>query len=175
MATSLPLPRRPAPDEYAPFYAGYVAQVGDDPIAQLAADGAAWGALLAAIPDARGSWRYGPDKWSIKEVVGHVIDTERIMSYRLLRLAREDATPLPGFDENAYVPHAGSDARPLADLAAELEAVRRATLALVRSIAPTALDFRGTASGQPMTARALLWIVAGHATHHRRIVEERYL
>jgi uncharacterized damage-inducible protein DinB len=165
----------PGADEYAPFYAGYVAQVTGNPLQTLIDDGAAWGALLSTLPESRGGYRYADGKWTIREVLGHVIDTERIMSYRLLRLARRDPAALPGFDENVYVDSAGSDSRTLADLAAEWTAVRASTIHLVRSLDPASLDFVGTASGKPVSARAMLWIVAGHSLHHRRIVEERYL
>lgn len=165
----------PGADEYAPFYAGYVAQVTGDPLTLLVEDGAAWARHLAALPPARGGHRYAEGKWTIREMLGHVIDTERIMSYRLLRLARRDPSPMPSFDENHYVAQAGSDHRALDDLAAEWAAVRASTLALVRSLDPTALDFVGTASGKPVSARAMLYIVVGHSLHHRRILEERYL
>jgi hypothetical protein len=165
----------PRADEYAPFYAGYVAQVTGDPLDMLIDDAEAWRAMLTGLPEERGGHRYAEGKWSIREVLGHVIDTERIMSYRLLRLARRDPAPMPGFDENDYVAVAGSDDRTLADLWAEWAAVRVGTIALVKSLDPAALDFVGTASGKPVSARAMLYIVTGHALHHRRILEERYL
>jgi uncharacterized damage-inducible protein DinB len=164
----------PGADEYAPFYAGYVAQVTGDPLAMLRDDAAAWHQLLSAIPESRGGYRYAEGKWSVREVLGHVIDTERIMSYRLLRLARQDPAPMASFDENSYVAHAGSDHRTVADLARELQAVRAGTVALIESLDPATLTFVGTASSKPVSGRAMLYIVAGHSLHHRRIVEERY-
>ncbi len=108
-------------------------------------------------------------------MVGHVADTERVMAYRALRIARGDTTPLPGFDENGYAAASGADRRTLADLAAELAHVRAATLDLLRPLDGEALERAGVASGTPVTVRALAWIIAGHETHHRRILRERYL
>lgn len=165
----------PAPDEYAPFYHGYVAGVADaDLLALLESQVAALRRALGGLSDEAARYRYAPGKWSIKDVVGHLADAERVMAYRALRIARGDATPLPGFDENAYAEAAGADARPLADLLDELAAVRTATLALVRALGADALARRGTANGQPVTVRALVFIVAGHAHHHARILAERY-
>jgi uncharacterized damage-inducible protein DinB len=170
------LAARPQETEYAPYYGRYVSRVPDgDVAATLEAQLAETLALVRGIPEARGTHRYGPDKWSIKQVLGHVIDAERIFAYRLLRIARGDATPLPGFEENDYVRHADFDRLTLADLAAELEAVRRATLFLLRHLEPDALARRGTASGFPVTARALAFIIAGHERHHVGMLRERYL
>ncbi len=131
--------------------------------------------LLAAIPEARGGFRYAPDKWSIKDLVCHLADTERIMSYRLLCVAREEQAPLPGFEEDDYARAARADARPLADLAAEFVAVRRATLALVRGLAPEAWSHRGTVNGKTVAASHLAYVIAGHAAHHLDVLQERYL
>ena len=170
------LATRPASTEYAPYYDRYIARVPEgDVTATLEAQLAETLALLRTIPEERGTHRYGPDKWSIKEVVGHLADSERIFAYRALRVARGDATPLPGFDENAYVRGARFDAIPLADLAAELEAVRRATLALLRGLDDEALGRRGVANDQEITPRALAYIIAGHERHHVGILRERYL
>ncbi len=170
------LTRRPGDDEVPAFYARYVALVPEGDIADTLAtqlDGTL--DLLADHSDDDGLHRYAPGKWSIKQVVEHLADTERVFSARLLRFARADATPLPGFDENDYADAAGSDARPLAALMGDLRAVRAATVALVRGLAPDALDRRGTASGVEIRARAIPWIIAGHELHHRRVLRERYL
>lgn len=168
----------PAADEYHARYAGYVAAVGDaDPIALLEAQLDRTAALLAGVDETRALYRYAPEKWSVKEVVGHLIDTERIMVYRALRIARGDATPLPGFEENDYVRGADFDARPLGGaggLAAELAAVRRATILFFRSLEPAAFERRGTASGWGVSVRALAYITAGHEQHHLRTLRERY-
>ncbi|HVE79813.1 MAG TPA: DinB family protein [Gemmatimonadaceae bacterium] len=167
------LTRPPAPDEYAPFYHGYVTAVPDgDVLATLAAQRAA--ALARRDPAGRAGHRYAEGKWSVREVLGHLADVERIFGYRALCIGRGDGTPLPGFDENAYVAAAGADARPLPELAEELDAVRRATLALYRGLTATALERAGTANGARVTVRALAYIIAGHEAHHLRILRERY-
>lgn len=166
---------RPDVTEYAPFYAGYVADVPEtDVVAVLRASGRDIVAALAAIPEARGGHRYATDKWSVREVVGHMIDAERIFVYRALRLARADATPLPGFEENDYVRAAGSDARALADLIDELRAVREATVRLFASLPDKAWGRRGIVNGREVSVRALAFITAGHARHHLAVLRERY-
>jgi hypothetical protein len=166
----------PRDDEFDPHFGTYVKAVaGDDAFAALLSQRESSPRFLAAIPETRAGFRYAPGKWSIREVIGHVADAERIFSYRLLRIARADETPLAGFDENAYVPAAGFERRSLADVAAELFAVRDATIALVRSLDEAAVSRIGTASGQPISARALAWIIAGHEAHHIRVLGERYL
>jgi hypothetical protein len=167
---------RPDATEYAPFYAGYVARVPDGDVAELLeAQGRDTAALLAGLSEERGEYRYAPDKWTLKEVIGHIADAERIFAYRALRIARGDQTPLASFDENAYVPAAECGRRTLADLAAELGAVRGATLALVRSLTDVAATRTGTASGKTVSVRALAYIAAGHERHHLAIIRERYL
>ena len=167
---------RPAADEYAPFYAGYIARVPDgDLCATLGAQLVDTLTLVRGIPEARGADRYATGKWSIKQVLGHVIDTERIMSYRALRIARGDATPLPGFEQDDYVPAGEFDRRTLADLVEELVAVRHATIQLLRHLDPAALARRGTANGTPVSARALAYIIAGHERHHVAILRAKYL
>jgi hypothetical protein len=167
---------RPAPSEYAPFYASYVAGVPDgDVVSELRDSGREIVGALAAIPESRGGFRYAADKWTVREVVGHMIDAERIFSYRALRLARGDATPLPGFEENDYARTAGSDARTLADLSEELRAVRESTVRLFDSFADEAWERRGVVNGREVSVRALAYITAGHARHHLRVLRERYL
>jgi hypothetical protein len=165
----------PAQGEYAPFYAGYVAKVaGRDLRAILERQVGEIRALVAPLTDEGGMARYEPGKWSVKEVIGHVADTERVMSYRLLRIARGDATPLPGFDQDPYVAAAHSDVRTLESLVTELEAVRASTLALVGSLGAEEWGRRGVASGREVSARALAHIIAGHLEHHAAILRERY-
>jgi hypothetical protein len=166
----------PATDEYGAPYAGYIARVpaGHDLLDLLARQAEENGARLRAVPEARGGHRYAAGKWSVKEVVLHLADVERIMAYRALRVARGDATPLPGFDENAYAPHSGADAQPLAALLDEWGDVRRATLSLFRHLPADAWTRRGTASGFPVTVRALAWIIAGHERHHLEVLDQRY-
>lgn len=167
---------RPATDEHAPYYARYVSRVPEgDVLALLERQGREAAALLRALPEERGTFRYAADKWSVKDVVGHVADSERIFGYRALRIGRGDRTPLPGFEQDDFVRAANFDRRPLRELVAELEAVRAATLALFRGFDDEALGRRGTASGQEVTPRALVYIIAGHERHHLDILRERYL
>jgi hypothetical protein len=173
MATS-PLPR-PADDEFAPFYAGYIAKVPDGEILRfLETQLREVRSLLSTIPEGRGVHRYAEGKWSIKEVIGHLCDAERIFSYRALRIARNDETPLPGFDENKYVPEGKFDARTMASLVDEVVQVRDATMSLVRTIGAEAGARRGTASGKSVSVRAIVWIIAGHMAHHVAVLRERY-
>ena len=173
MTTQLP---RPAAGEYAQFYAGYIAEMPDgDLLAALERQGEETFSLLSALPEQRGHHRYAPGKWSIKDIACHLADAERVFAYRALRFARGDASPLAGFDENDYVRAAGAETRPLVELAAELHAVRRSTIALLRGLPPGAAERRGTANGAEMSVRALAWVIAGHERHHIRVLHERYL
>lgn len=167
---------RPQSDEFAPYYGKYIndaAPIEDAP-GLLTMQGNRLVRQLAALSDEQANYRYADGKWSIKEVLGHVSDAERIFAYRLLRIARGDETPLPGFDENDYVPAGKFDARPVADVLEEWIAVRSATTALVRGIPSDAWARRGVANGQPVSARAILYIMLGHIDHHAKLLEERY-
>jgi hypothetical protein len=166
---------RPEPSEYASFYETYVSLVtGNDIVAALEAQRLQMIQLFAARSERDGNFRYAPDKWTVKEVVGHVSDTERIFVYRALRIARGDATPLSGFEQDDYVRGGGFGNRSLADLAEEFAHVRAATVALFRSLGKDAWTLRGVANKNEVSVRALAFIVAGHELHHRRILEERY-
>lgn len=165
---------KPAPDEHAPYYAKYIALTADDALPQLQEQIAATLRLLAGVPEERALHRYAPGKWSVKEVVGHLADAERVFAYRAMRFARADHTELAGFDENHYVPAGNFDRRPVADLAAELAAVRAATVALFRSFDDQALLRRGVANGNAMSARAAAHVIAGHEAHHVNLLRERY-
>ncbi len=166
---------RPTADEFAPYYGTYVGRVpGEDALPVLLAQRQSTAAFLAAIPEAKAGFRYAPGKWSVREVIGHVTDAERIFAYRLLRIARGDATPLASFDENLYVPNGQFERRSLADIAAEFATVRDATLSLVQSLDAGALVRMGTASQKPVSARALAWIIAGHEIHHLGVLREQY-
>ena len=167
--------QRPGDDEHAAYYAGYVAAAPDgDLVDGMTAQGTRIAAMLRGIAESRGGHRYAEGKWSIKDVALHVSDAERVFSYRLLRFARGDATNLAGFDEGPYVQHGGADARSLVDLAEDFAAVRRATLSLITPLDDEAMARRGLANNNPVSARALAWITAGHAEHHARILRERY-
>jgi hypothetical protein len=132
-------------------------------------------ALLSGLSEEQGDFRYAPDKWSIKEMLGHVIDAERVFSYRALRFARHDGTPLASFEQDDYVRAGGFGDRRLGDLIEEFVAVRRATVWLFRTLSPEAWMRRGVASGNPVSVRAVAYIVAGHELHHRAILQEKYL
>jgi hypothetical protein len=172
--TPLSIPR-PAADEAAPFYHGYIAKVPGENIGEQLVDQLAEvERLFGALDDTAALARYAPGKWSIKEILGHLTDTERIFAYRLLRIARGDATPLPGFDENAYVPAGRFDERPLRALAAEFRAVRLSSVALASGLPAASWSKAGQASGKPVSARALVYIVVGHVAHHLGVLRERY-
>jgi enhancing lycopene biosynthesis protein 2 len=167
--------KKPEASEYAPFYETYIQLVNsEDIVATLEAQRLHMMQMLAARSEREGNFRYAPDKWSVKEVVGHLADSERIFSYRALRIARGDVTPLPGFEQNDYVKNGGFGERKLTDLSEELAEVRGATSALYRSLGEEAWARRGTASNYGVTVRALAYMTAGHELHHQRILEERY-
>jgi hypothetical protein len=166
---------RPEADEIPSHFVGYIKRVPElDPVMVGAAQIEETANLLRGLSDTEALYRYGRGKWSIKEVIGHLTDVERIMAYRALRIARGDTTPLPGFDENAYVPVAKFDARSLADLVGEFRTARAATLALLRTFDADAWRRRGTASGKPVSVRALAFMIPGHERHHVDILRSRY-
>jgi len=167
---------RPEAGEYAPAFSEYVGRIAEDEdiVAVLVAQLDQALTHLGRIPEARGDYRYAPEKWSIKEIVGHLCDTERVFAYRALRIGRGDTTPLPSFDDQAYVAEVGAGDRTLADLAAEWGDVRRATISLFANLPAEAWHRRGTASDQPISVRALAYIIAGHVRHHLQTLEERY-
>jgi hypothetical protein len=168
--------RRPSPGEFSPPHAPYVAMLPDGDIQSfLAAQLQRFVRFFDGMPESLGEHRYAPHKWSVKEVLGHLCDTERIMSYRALRFARGDQTPLAGFDENLYAPAAGAGARSIIDLADEFGDIRRATLSLFRGLPAEAWLREGNANGAPATVRGLAWVIAGHVEHHLVVIRERYL
>lgn len=167
---------RPDRSEYPDDYAGYVARVADaDVLAVLEAQIAETAELLGALDEDAAGHRYAPGKWSVREVVGHMIDCERIFLYRATAFARGDCGPLPGFDENAYVEGADFDGRTLPSLLDELELQRRSTLAFFDGLGETAWSRRGTANDVEFTVRVIAFIVAGHHAHHLSVLRERYL
>ena len=166
---------RPAESEYAPFYAGYVAQVAEvDVLAVLEGQPEVIRRVAASVPAEREGFRYALGKWSVREVFGHLADAERLFTYRALSIARGNAVELPGFDENGSMEHSGFDNRPLASLTDELLAVRAATLPLIRHLDSDAWSRIGTANGKSVSVRALVFITAGHVRHHLEILRERY-
>ena len=167
---------RPKSDEHSPYYARYIDRVPDGDLVALLRDQLVdIVALLRDVPPDREDFAYGPGKWTVKEVVGHIIDVERVMGFRALWFARNDAAPLPGFDENTWVPEGGFGARTLADLVEELQIVRASTVYFATHLDSGVLARRGVANGQPVSVRALLYIIAGHERHHAALLRERYL
>jgi hypothetical protein len=173
---SSPTLQRPEASEYAPHFERYVSLVpAGDILTTLGAQLEETLTLIGNLDESLGDKRYAPSKWSIKEVLGHVIDSERIFGYRALRFARNDLVPLPGFDQNEYVSHANFGRWLLRDLGAELEHVRRSSILFFRHLESDAWQRHGSASGHDVSVRALAYIIAGHAMHHVRILRERYL
>ena len=166
----------PAPDEYAPYYGKYTSLVeGADIIATLEAQLPELTRFLISIGEDNAEFRYAPEKWSIKEVLGHVIDSERIFAYRALRISRNDKTAIEGFEQDDYVRFGPFAHCRFPDLIEEFGHVRKSNLALFRSLDESAWNRRGTASANPVTVRALAYIIAGHVIHHRNVLEKKYL
>lgn len=167
---------KPAKSEYLPYYERYIALVPDgDVVATLAAQMDDTQAMLRSLPASVATYRYAPDKWSVNEVVGHIIDSERNFAFRALRFARNDAAPVPGFEQDDYVRNSNFDAYPLAELASELDSVRQSTVFLFKHLEEAAWTRRGIANNAEVSVRALAYIIAGHELHHREILGARYL
>lgn len=167
---------RPAAGEFLPYYGTYIDRVPDgDVVETLRRQVGDSLALIRSIPEAVGDKRYAPGKWSVREVIGHLIDAERIFSYRALRFGRADTTPVAGFDENAYVANSPYSKVSLADLADELNHVRGATVHFFGNLDEEAFNRRGAANGAEITVRALAFILAGHESHHMNVLKTRYL
>jgi len=163
---------RPDSTEYADFYKNYIARVPDGPLLDfLAKQPGDYRQLLVGVSDHTASAEPAPGKWSVKQVLGHLCDTERVISYRALRFARGDQKELPGFEQDDYAREAGSNARSLDDLLAEFESVRKVTIALLGSLPPAAETRAGLANGNRVTVRALAYIAAGHAQHHYELLK----
>ncbi len=168
-------PARPQPGEYAPYYGAYISQIaGDDILGVLEEQLAQFPKLFAGRSESQGDFRYAPGKWTVKEVLGHINDVERIFAYRALRIARNDKTPIEGFEQDDYVRSGPFIHCRLAELLDEFTHVRRASLSLFRALDETAWLRRGVANKNEITVRALAYLVAGHLVHHTRILEERY-
>jgi len=168
---------RPKPDEYFEYYGLYIqrAVTRSDVIAALSTQIEEMKANLGSLTDQQALFRDAPGEWSIKEVLGHMIDSERVFSWRLLCISRNDPNSLPGFEQDDYVREAGFDAYPFQDLLDEFEHVRRANILAIRNMRDELADRRGTASGHPVSARALIHILVGHVDHHMESLREKYL
>ena len=165
---------RPQPSEFAQFYAGYIGSVPDSGPVALMTEQIGTLERLKSLPEDQGNYAYADGKWSVKEVIGHLADAERVFSYRLTRIARGDQTPLAGFDENAWAKAAPHRRHKLADVVEELIAVRRSTLALMHSLDESSIGNTVVANNNPVSARAICWILAGHTKHHLDVLGERY-
>ncbi len=167
----------PTPDEYAEFYAGYVkrATTRGDILAALPKQIDEIRAALGNLTDDQALFRDAPNEWSIKEVMGHLNDVERVFSYRLLRVSRNDATPLPGFEQDDYVREAGFNSHPLSELIQEFVHLRRANILAIQNMKEESTMRVGVASGKPVSARALIYMLVGHVDHHLASLHEKYL
>jgi uncharacterized damage-inducible protein DinB len=167
---------RPKPGEYNPYYDKYISLIpGNNVVGTLSSESPKTVALLSSLSEEDGDRRYAPGKWSVKEALGHLIDTERIMTYRALRIARGDRTPLAGFEQDDFVREGPHSSVRLADLVEEFKNVRAATLSFFRNLRDEDWKRQGLANNDGITVRALAYIIAGHELHHRNIFEERYL
>jgi hypothetical protein len=166
---------RPEATEHAPYYDRYISLIDStDILGTLDSQRRQMLLLLTSRSEAEADFRYAPDKWSAKEVLGHVCDTERIFAYRALRIARADQTPIEGFEQDDYVRNGPFNRRPLAEIIEDYIAVRRATITLLRNLDEASWLRRGIANKNEITVRALAYITAGHELHHRRILESKY-
>jgi uncharacterized damage-inducible protein DinB len=167
----------PAADEYAPFYSDYVQRAArrEHLYAALSDQIHELHSALDSLADAQARFKPGSKEWSIKEVIGHINDVERVFAYRLLRISRGDATALPGFEQEDYVRAAEFDRYSLSDLVSEFEFLRRANLIAIEHLSDAAIDCRGTASGYAVSARALIYMLVGHVDHHMASLHEKYL
>jgi len=168
--------KRPDANEYNPYYSTYINLIPNgDIIHILEQQMKETNLLLKDISDSEGHFRYAPNKWSIKEVIGHIADTERIMAYRLLSIARGETAELPGYNDDMYVLRAAFDKQSMQDLLENLIVVRQSTVYLLRSLDKETWSQRGNANNSEVTVRALAYIIAGHELHHLQIIKERYL
>jgi len=167
---------RPKIEEYAPYYKKYVEKVtGNNPIEFLESQIKIMQSLVGRIDEERSNYRYAEGKWSIREVIGHIIDSERVFSYRVLRFSRKDLNPLPGFDENAYIEKSCYHDTSFGNLVEEFILLRKANILLFSRLNEEAINQIGNASGYDVSVRALLYITAGHTQHHIDIIKEKYL
>lgn len=166
---------KPEPSEYDPYYERYIALVSEgDILDTLASQPTKLADLFKGVPDESGDFRYAEGKWSLKEVLGHLIDGERIFAYRLLRISRADDTPIEGFEQDGYIEHAHSNGRSFSDLLEEFALLRRANLIYFNNMRDDAWIRVGTANNSKISARALIYIMAGHIEHHLSILKDRY-
>ncbi len=167
---------QPKPTDFPAYFGRYISRVAVDSLAAaLPAYSHALENFYSRLPEEKADYRYAPGKWTLKELLQHVVDTERIMSYRLLRIARKDKTPLASFDENTFAEHSRANERSFHDIKEEFLAVRKSTDMLIRSLSEEQLSESGTAGNNPVTANAVGYIIFGHMLHHKEVVEQKYL
>jgi hypothetical protein len=167
---------RPKRDEHIDYYSMYIDRVPDgDIVRTLEKQLGETLSFLRSIPESKLDYRYAPDKWSIREIVGHLGDGERVFQYRAWRFSRADTTPVPGFDENLYVANAPFSGMNIADLISEFEHLRHASVRLLSGLDADSMERRGTANDAEISVRAIAWILAGHVDHHAQVLRERYL
>jgi hypothetical protein len=168
--------KRPEPTEYPEYYANYVNLVkSNDVIKELKDQILNLQAIISEVPEEKEDYAYAVGKWTIKQLLGHIIDTERVFGYRAMCFARKDKTPLPGFDENAFVKNSNFNKRTLYELGHEFAIVREANLAMFRTFGEEELSQVGNANGKDVTVRSLIFMVAGHAIHHINVLKTKYL
>ncbi len=166
---------RPRESEYAPHHAAYVALVPEEDIlSAMEQQSSETQKVLASLDETKAAYRYGDDKWSVKEVIGHIADAERIIGYRALAVARGEEQSLPGFDEKSYVANASFDDWKLGDLAEQYALVRRANIVFFKNLRKEVWDRRGTANAAPVSVRGLAYVIVGHERHHLQVLRERY-
>lgn len=167
---------KPAAEEFNPYYGGYISQVTEpDLLGVLAAQPAEVATVFGTLDDSRGTFAYADGKWTIKEVLSHLIDGERHFAHRLHRISRGDLTPIEGFEQDDYIETSYANERTFADLVAEFSELRQANLRPLRTLSESDWKRMGTATGSPISVRALGFIMAGHVRHHFNILKERYL
>ena len=167
---------RPETNEFAPYYNNYISQIGENAVIPiLGSQAGEIRSILSDVPEEKGAYAYAEGKWTIKELLSHLIDGERIFAYRVLRISRGDKTPIEGFDQDDYIATSNANNRTFADLLDEFDHERQANLRLVKNLSEEASVRMGAASNNPVSVRALVYIMAGHVKHHLRILNERYL
>ncbi|HEV7698592.1 MAG TPA: DinB family protein [Pyrinomonadaceae bacterium] len=169
--------KRPEQNEHDPYYNGYISQIaeGDDLFEVMDAQPAGLRSLIAALPEEKGTYSYADGKWTVKELLSHIIDGERMFAYRILRISRGDETPIEGFDQDPYIAHSHANDRSFAELMEEFDLVRRANMLMFRNMTDEDAARIGTANEKQISARAIAYIMAGHVRHHENILKERYL
>jgi DinB superfamily len=167
--------KRPLEGDYAPFYANYIKNVPDDALKAFEDQLYTTNVFFKSIPEDKIDYRYAEGKWSIKEIVGHLIDNERVMSYRALAISKNEKQSLPGFDENDYIRESNYSERNYSDLVEELKKVRESNILMFKNFSEEIFDRRGVANNSEVTVRAILFIITGHELHHINIIKERYL